>query len=149
MKNVFKTQLNIVNLAKSVVAVGIVALGGTAIGGTAIGANAPAQQPTAADAAPERANSAAATWLATYPVRYSDLDVTKMKGAKTLYLRIRYAAEQLCESTATWGRKEGEACVRKAVNDAVARANVPLLSQYHQLRSTGDKAGLIQLANAK
>jgi len=29
----------------------------------------------------------------TYPVRYSDLDVSAVKGARTLYLRIRYAAE--------------------------------------------------------
>jgi hypothetical protein len=28
------------------------------------------------------------------------------------------------------------------------RINRPLLSQYHQLRSKGDKAGLVQLAKA-
>jgi hypothetical protein len=61
-------------------------------------------------------------------------------------LRIRYAAETLCESAATWGKKEGEACVNKAVNDAVARVNVPLLTQYNQLRTNGDKSGLVQLA---
>jgi UrcA family protein len=133
MENVIKTQSN---FAKFMVAVSFLALGCTAIGGNAL-----AQQPTE--------NGAAATWLVTYPVRYADLDVSKMKGAKTLYLRIRYAAEQLCESAATWGKKEGEACVRKAVDDAVARADVPLLSQYHQLRSKGDKAGPVQLANTK
>ena len=84
----------------------------------------------------------------SYPVGYSDLDLSKVKGAKTLYLRIRYAAETLCESAATWGKKEGEACVNKAVNDAVARVNAPLLTQYNQLRSKGDKAGLVQLAKA-
>src|SRR5208283_3426018 len=83
----------------------------------------------------------------TYPVRYSDLDLSTVKGAKILYLRVRYAAETLCESAATWGKKEGEACVQKAVNDAVARVNAPLLTQYNQLRSKGDKAGLVQLAN--
>jgi UrcA family protein len=81
-------------------------------------------------------------------VGYSDLDVSKLKGAKTLYLRVRYAAEVVCESAATWGQKEGDACVRKAVDEAVARANVPLLTQYHQMRTKGDKAGLIQLAKA-
>ncbi|HMD28642.1 MAG TPA: UrcA family protein, partial [Steroidobacteraceae bacterium] len=84
----------------------------------------------------------------TYPVRYSDLDVSSATGAKTLYLRIRYAAETLCESAATWGKKEGEACVQKAVNDAVARVNAPKLTQYNQLQSRGDKAGLVQVANA-
>jgi UrcA family protein len=131
MKNAIKTQSV---LAKFMVAAGFFAIGGTVIGGTAL-----AQQSTA---------TATTNWSVTYPVRYSDLDVSKMKGAKTLYLRIRYAAETLCESSATWGKKEGEACVHKAVNDAVARVDAPLLTQYSQLRSKGDKAGLMQLANA-
>ena len=84
----------------------------------------------------------------TYSVRYSDLDVSTTAGAKTLYLRIRYAAETLCESAATWGKKEGEACVQKAVNDAVARVNAAKLTHYNQLQSSGDKAGLVQVANA-
>jgi UrcA family protein len=84
--------------------------------------------------------------LVTYPVGYSDLDVTKLKGAKILYLRIHHAAEALCESAATWGKKEGKECVRKAVDDAVARVDAPLLTQYYELRSKGDRAGLVQLA---
>lgn len=121
--------------AKFVVAAGFLAVAGTVLGGTAM-----AQQPT----------SAAATThtLVSYPVRYSDLDVSKINGAKTLYLRIRYAAETLCASSATWGRKEADACVQKSVNDAVARVDAPLLTQYSQLRMKGDKAGLVQLAKA-
>ena len=84
--------------------------------------------------------------LVRYPVGYSDLDVTKLKGAKILYLRIQHAAEALCESAATWGKKEGKECVRKAVDDAVARVDAPLLTQYYELRSKGDRAGLVQLA---
>lgn len=38
--------------------------------------------------------------------------------------------------------------MNKAVNDAVARVDAPLLTQYNQLRSKGDKAGLVQLAKA-
>jgi UrcA family protein len=131
MKNVIKTQSN---LAKFMVAASFVGLGCTAIGGMAL-----AEGPTA---------ESTTNWSVTYPVGYSDLDVSTMRGAKTLYLRISYAAETLCESAATWGKKEGKACVRKAVDDAVARVNSPLLSRYHQLRSKGDKAGLVQLANA-
>jgi len=108
------------------------ALGGAAISGTAL-----AQQPAAAQASHESVS---------YPVRYSDLDVSKIEGAKTLYLRIRYAAETLCESTATWGKKEGDACVHKAINDAVARVDAPLLTQYSQLHSKGDKSAPVQLA---
>jgi UrcA family protein len=125
MKSVIKTQAH---LAKFIVAAGFFAL--------AIGGRAQAQDTTTS------------TTKVTYPVGYSDLDVSTMKGAKTLYLRIRFAAETLCESAATWGKKEGEACVRKAIEDAVARVDVPLLSQYYELRRKGDKAGLVQLAKA-
>ena len=129
MKNVIETQSD---LAKFIVAAGFLALGCTAIGGTAR-----AQEPTTVSAT---------KWSISYPVGYSDLDVSKLKGAKMLYLRIRYAAETLCESAATWGKKEGDACVQKAVNDAVVRVDAPLLTTYSQLRSKGDKAGLVQLA---
>ena len=44
---------------------------------------------------------------------------------------------------------EYRACVDKAIADAVAIVNRPLLSQYHQLRTKGDKAGLVQLAKAQ
>jgi UrcA family protein len=127
MNNLIKTQSN---LAKFIVVAGFFALGGTAL----------AQPATAAEAPPASTVS--------YPVGYSDLDVSTAQGAKTLYLRIRYAAETVCESAATWGKKEGQACVNKAVNDAVARLNAPKLTQYNQLRSRGNKAGLVQLANA-
>jgi UrcA family protein len=137
MKNVINSQSNLV---KFMVAASFFALGGTAIGGSAL-----AQEATAAEA---RGEHSTANWSVTYPVRYSDLDVSTTQGAKTLYSRIRFAAETLCESAATWGKKQGEACVHQAVNDAVARVNLPLLTQYNQLHSKGDKAGLAQLANA-
>jgi len=117
-------------LVKFILVAGFLSLGCAAIGGNAFASDSPA----------------AAT--VTYPVGYSDLDISTTKGAKTLYLRIRYAAETLCENAATWGKKEGQACVNKAVDDAVVRINRPLLSQYHQLRSKGDKAGLVQLAKS-
>jgi UrcA family protein len=131
MKNPVNTQSNLV---KFIVAAGLLSLGFTAVGGTA-----QALEPTAASTTSRSV---------TYRVGYEDLDVTKLKGAKTLYLRIRNAAETLCASAATWGKKEGDACVQKAVNDAVARVDAPLLTTYSQLRSKGDKAGLVQLANA-
>jgi UrcA family protein len=132
MKNEIKTKSE---LAKFIAVAGFFALAGTAIGGTAL-----AQQPAGAEAPTHQSVS--------YPVRYSDLDVSQLKGAKTLYLRIRYAAETLCESAATWGKKEGEACVNKAVNDAVARVNAPLLTQYSELRSKSAQAGVVQLAKS-
>ncbi len=127
MNNLIKTQSK---LAKIVVVASFFALGGTAL----------AQPPKAVEPTPASTVS--------YPVGYSDLDVSTTKGANILYLRIRYAAETLCESAASWGKKEGEACVNKAVNDAVARINAPVLTQYSQMRSKDDKARLVQLANA-
>jgi len=131
MKTSIKTQSKLV---PSIVAATLFVIGGAAIGGTAL--------------ASEPATTSTSHQTVTYPVRYGDLDVSTTAGAKTLYLRIRYAAETLCVSTATWGKKEGEACVQKAVNDAVARVNAPKLTQYIELRSNGAKAGLVQLANA-
>jgi len=130
MKTSIKAQSKLV---KSLLATCYFVLGGAAIGGTAL--------------ASEPATVATTNWSVTYPVRYSDLDVSTVQGAKTLYLRIRYAAETLCESTATWGKKEGEFCVKNAVNDAVARVNAPLLTQYSQLRSKGDTVSHVQLAS--
>jgi UrcA family protein len=128
MKNLIKTQSN---LAKIMVAASLLSLGFV---GTSL-----AQEPTAG-------SQSITHWSVTFPVSYSDLDMSKMSGAKILYMRIRFAAETLCKSAATWGKKEGEACVTKAINDAVAGVNAPLLTQYTQLRSKGDKAGLVQLA---
>ena len=131
MNNLIKTQSKI---AKFVLAAGFLSLGGAAIGGTAL--------------AGEPLSTSTSNSSVTHPVGYGDLDISTAKGAKTLYLRIRYAAETLCENAATWSKKEGEACVNKAVNDAVARVNAPLLTQFTQLRSKGDKAGLVQVAKA-
>jgi len=128
MNNLIKTQSKLV---KFIVAAGFLGLAGAATGGTAL-----ASEPAAAS-------------TVTYPVGYSDLDISTTKGARTLYMRIRYAAETVCESAATWGKKEGEACVTKAINDAVAGVNAPPRTQYSQLRSKSDKAGPVQLANAK
>jgi UrcA family protein len=137
MNNLIKTQSM---QAKFMVAFGFFALSCTAIGaGTAL-----AQEATAAEVT---ASSQFIThWSVTLPVSYSDLDVSKIGGAKILYMRIRFAAETLCKSAATWGKKEGQACVTKAINDAVAHVNAPLLTQYSQIRSKGDKAGPVQLA---
>ena len=136
MKSSIKTQSKLANI----IAVGsLLAVSCAAIGGKAL----------ATEATSARTYGPAATnGLVTYPVGYSDLDVSKIRGAKTLYLRIRYAAERVCEGATTWGKKEGQTCVNKAIDDAVARIDRPLLSQYHQLRTKGDKAGLVQLASA-
>jgi UrcA family protein len=87
----------------------------------------------------------------TYVVRFSDLDISKIEGTKTLYTRLHYAANVVCmplESATAWGASKHRACINKAIDDAVAGVNRPLLSQYHQLRTKGDKSAAIQLASA-
>jgi UrcA family protein len=87
----------------------------------------------------------------TYVVRFSDLDVSKIEGAKTLYTRLRYAAKVVCEpleSASSWGYARHNACMDKAIADAVASVDRPLLSQYHQSRTKGEKAGPVQLAKS-
>jgi UrcA family protein len=87
----------------------------------------------------------------TYVVRFSDLDVSKFAGAKILYSRLRHAAQVVCkplETASLWNSDQYEVCTKKAINDAVASVNRPLLSQYHQLRTSGDKARIIELAKA-
>lgn len=88
----------------------------------------------------------------TFVVRYSDLDISNVEGAKTLYGRLRLAAKVVCapvESAGSWGVAQYRACMDKAISDAVAGVNRPLLSQYHQIRTKGDKAGPVQLAMSK
>jgi UrcA family protein len=86
-----------------------------------------------------------------YVVRFTDVDLSKISGAIVLYARIRQAAGTVCQSLES--RELGFAqkhrvCMDKAVSDAVASVNRPLLSQYHQLRTKGDRIGLVQLARA-
>jgi UrcA family protein len=132
---------------RSQIAASIAAASFLALGCVALGSDALAAEP-ATDSGQQAIDTTISHWSVTYPVGFSDLDVSKMKNAKTLYLRIRYAAELVCESAATWGKKEGQACVNKAIDDAVSRVNLRLLSQYHQLRTQGDRAGLVQLAKS-
>ena len=85
-----------------------------------------------------------------YVVRFADVDLSRIDGAITVYGRIRQAADAVCESLdsrALGLMEKHRACVNQAITDAVAGINRPLLSQYHQLRTKGDKAGLVQLAS--
>jgi UrcA family protein len=68
----------------------------------------------------------------TKTVRFSDLDINKSDGAKTLYARIHAAARDVCEkSTGTDPilRVAFKACVDTAVDKAVKDVNAPMLSQ--------------------
>ena len=82
-------------------------------------------------------------------VRFPDLDLSRIEGVAQLYGRIAHAARNVCDPLlTTWHPTKYGTCVNKAIGDAVATVNRPLLTQYHQLRTKGDKTGLMQLAKA-
>jgi len=65
-------------------------------------------------------------------VSYQDLNLNTESGAKVLYGRIHGAAEQVCgnvEIRDLPGVRAHEACVEKAVSDAVAAVNNQRLTQ--------------------
>jgi UrcA family protein len=65
-------------------------------------------------------------------VRFKDLDLSTTVGAQTLYERITSAARDVCsEQDYMFIRK----CRARAVADAVAGVNNPLLSNVHRSRS--------------
>jgi UrcA family protein len=76
--------------------------------------------------------SAKAEDVPTKTVRFSDLDINKSDGAKTLFTRIHAAARDVCEkSTGTDPilRMALKACVDTAVDKAVKEVNAPMLTQ--------------------
>ena len=85
----------------------------------------------------------------SYLVRYADLDLSKTAGAAAVYSRISHAARIVCQSLD--GRPldmavKYRSCLQQAVAKAVADVNSPLVSQYHESRTKGDKAGQVRLA---
>jgi UrcA family protein len=65
-------------------------------------------------------------------VSYQDLNLNSEAGAKVLYQRIHGAAEQVCGNVQIRdlpGVRAHEACVEKAVSDAVASVNSQRLTQ--------------------
>jgi UrcA family protein len=68
-------------------------------------------------------------------VKYGDLDVSNPQGAAVLYHRIRSAAESVCpdfERSDLGSKARTDACVHKAIADAVITVNQPaLFAQYN------------------
>jgi UrcA family protein len=104
---------------------------------------------SAAHASPGSLDESVAGASLKYAVPASDLDLSKIEGATVLYARIRHAARAVCETILTQQPgllEKYRTCTDRAIAEAVARVNRPLLSQYHQLRLMGDRAALAQLA---
>jgi UrcA family protein len=63
-------------------------------------------------------------------VKFGDLDISKSQGAAVLYGRISSAAEKVCapfEGRGLMGKRNLDACVHKAVAEAVTTVNVAAL----------------------
>ncbi len=61
-------------------------------------------------------------------VRFNDLNLASEAGAQTLYKRITQAASQVCgDAGDRFGHLDYRRCMKKAVNDAVAKVDRPTL----------------------
>jgi UrcA family protein len=77
-------------------------------------------------------------------VRFSDLNLSSNDGARTLYERINLAARTVCsgaDSGSPFGRSEYRKCIKKAVDDAVAKVDRPTLYVVHQSGGKTPPAG--------
>jgi UrcA family protein len=79
------------------------------------------------------ATPALASDPASIKVGYSDLNLTTVAGAQTLYKRIKGAARTVCgyEGRNLTDESAWNSCYRGAIADAVAKVNSPLLTAVH------------------
>jgi UrcA family protein len=73
-------------------------------------------------------------------VKFGDLDISHPKGAAVLYTRIRMAAEKVCSPYDRSGLSAKtilNACIDKAVVDAVATVNEPALLAIYRAKRGG------------
>jgi UrcA family protein len=72
----------------------------------------------------------------TTVVKYADLDLNRSEGAAVLYQRLLTAARTVCYPISSDRKLEFktqaryEACIAKAVDEAVAKVNRPALAEY-------------------
>lgn len=78
---------------------------------------------TFAFAVPAHAQLYPATETVSTTVKYADLDLSTVQGARTVLHRIRGAADKICDTG--WNYDE---CVNGAVGDAVVRLNSPMVT---------------------
>lgn len=84
-------------------------------------------------------------------VSLAGLDLSTTKGADLVYGRIRSAAEFVCsvnQSREPARIARARACFQNAVDDAIAQANRPLLSDLHA-RKTGNQREMMQSASLR
>ena len=73
----------------------------------------------------------------TETVKFQDLNVTTSAGVEALYNRIHASAKRVCIIPGDdWATAE-RACARKAEAQAVEKLNLPLLTDYAQMKNGG------------
>ena len=87
-------------------------------------------------------------------VRYADLDLDKEAGVANLYVRLKNAAEQVCDTgyrpPALFLSSSWRACVTAALDQAVANLDRPAVTAYHASRATlGGARGAARLTAAR
>ena len=73
-------------------------------------------------------------------IQYTDLSVSSAQGAATLYNRIRMASEEVCSPLSHGdlpSKMNAEACMHKAIADAVSQVNQPALTAVYNDRNGG------------
>ena len=86
---------------------------------------------TASLAVPSTSVQAAEQNPPTKTVRYADLNIAEVAGAKTLYSRIRAAAQEVCGRSINTDpilRPAMQACVKTAIDNAVKKVDAPALT---------------------
>jgi UrcA family protein len=79
-------------------------------------------------------------------VKFADLDIQTVEGAKVLYHRIRVAAAEVCEPIGRDAilREAAPQCVATAIDNAVKKVNAPYLTA---LRFGNGNNGNVRLAS--
>lgn len=80
--------------------------------------------------------------LRTTQVEYGDLDLTQPAGAAALYRRIEAAARDVCDSPDLRDLRRSqlaEACISRAIAEAVESVNRPTLTTLHQERTAPER----------
>jgi len=73
-------------------------------------------------------------------IQYTDLSASSAQGAATLYNRIRMASEEVCSPLSHGdlpSKMNAEACMHKAIADAVSQVNQPALTAVYNDRNGG------------
>ena len=75
--------------------------------------------------------------LRTETVKFRDLNANKPAGVEALYGRIHSAARRVCSETDKMKQARASACAKKAEAHAIAMLNLPLLTEYYQIKTGG------------